>query len=765
MNAPQTPAQLTPDTAAASDHFRVVGQRPIRPDGADKVQGRANFGADLRLPGMLTGRVLRSPHAHARILSIDTRAASALAGVKAVVTAADFPELGNESVEAGEGAATLRDLSHNCMARGKVLYVGHAVAAVAATSPEIAAQALERIEVRYEVLPHVIDVEAAMAADAPLLHDDLYTKGETPKPTAPSNIAEKVVIGRGDVAAALASADVVVRGRYTTEPVHQGYLEPHACVASSGADGQHMLWVSTQGHFAVRAMCAKLLGIELADLKVIPAEIGGGFGGKTTVYLEPLAVALSRKSGRPVKMQMSREDVFRATGPGSATRITVKVGAKRDGTLIAMDALMEYEAGAFKGSPAGAGAMTIFTAYAAAHQRAVALDIVVNKPKVAAYRAPGAPQAAHATECLLNELAAELGIDPLELRFRNATRNGTPTVYGATLRDIGLQECLEAARAHPHWSAPLAAHQGRGVAVGFWFNHGAQSSASVHLVEGGKILLQEGTPDIGGSRASMALMAADTLGIPYTDIHPIVADTASVGYNDMTGGSRVTYATGYAVVEACRDLIASLRARAAAVWGVDPARVEWKDGTATDIEDSTHVLGLSALAALSGRMEGPLSGQGAVNLKSAAPSFSVNIADVEVDPDTGASKVLRFTAIQDAGRAIHPDFVEGQLQGGAVQGIGWALNEEYRFDAKGVLENPGFLDYRMPVASDLPMIDTVIVEVPWPDHPFGVRGVGETPICAPMAAVASALNAAAGTAIRDLPLSPPRVLSAILAKG
>ena len=745
-------------------HAPVVGTRPPRPDGADKVTGRARYGADLSLPGMVWGAVLRSPHAHARILGIDARAALAMPGVLAVLTAEDLPATFKADVAAGESHIDMQDMSRNVLAREKVLYHGHAVAAVAATSQRLAREALQAIRVDYEPLPAVLDIDAALHPDAPVLHAGMFTRGLAETPATPSNLASRLVMQKGDVEQGFAEAEVVLERTYTCASAHQGYIEPHACLASAGADGQIDLWCCTQGHFAVRSYTAAILGLDPASIRVTASEIGGGFGGKTTVYLEPLAVGLSRKCGRPVKMQMSREDVFRATGPGSATRITVKVGARRDGTLIAMDALMEYEAGAFKGSPAGAGAMTIFTSYAAPHQRAVALDVVVNKPKVAAYRAPGAPQAAHATECLLNELAAELGIDPLELRFRNATTNGTPTVYGATLRDIGLKECLEAARAHPHWHAPLAANQGRGLAVGFWFNHGAQSSASVHLVEGGKILLQEGNPDIGGSRASMALMAADTLGIAYEDIHPVVADTVSVGYNDMTGGSRVTYATGYAVVEACRDLIRELRARAATVWGVDVERVEWRHGRAIDRRDPAHILSLAELAGLGARMDGPLSGKGAVNLKSAAPSFSVNIADVEVDPETGGSRVTRFTAIQDAGRAIHPDFVEGQMQGGAVQGIGWALNEEYRFDAKGVMENPGFLDYRMPVASDLPMIDTVIVEVPWPDHPFGVRGVGETPICAPMAAVASALNAAAGTAIRDLPLSPPRVLAAILAK-
>jgi CO/xanthine dehydrogenase Mo-binding subunit len=749
---------------AATKPLAQVGSRPPRPDGADKVTGRARYGADLSLPGMVWGAVLRSPHAHARILRIDASPALSMPGVLAVVTAADLASTFDAAVAGGESYVDMHDISCNVLAADKVLYHGHAVAAVAAISQRAARAALAAIHVEYEALPAVFDLDAAMHADAPILHPMMRTRGLAEVPEKASNIASRMVMQKGDVDAGFAASEIVLERTYTCASAHQGYIEPHACVASVGADGQTDIWVCTQGHFAVRSYTAALLGMDPASIRVTASEIGGGFGGKTTVYLEPLAAALSRKCGRPVKMQMSREDVFRATGPGSATRITVKVGARRDGTLVAMDGLLEYEAGAFKGSPAGAGAMTIFSAYEVPNARATALDVVLNKPKVAAYRAPGAPQAAHATECLLNELAAELGIDPLELRMRNAADTGTTTVYGGVFRDIGLRECLEQARAHPHYSAPLGPNQGRGLAVGFWFNHGAQSSASAHLVEGGKVLIQEGNPDIGGSRASMALMAADTLGIPYVDVHPMVADTATVGYCDMTGGSRTTLATGYAVVEACRDLIEALKRRAATVWGVDANAVTWSGGCAWNTADASVRLSIAELAAMSGRTEGPLSGNGSVNLKSAAPSFAVNIADVEVDPETGGSRVLRFTAIQDAGRAIHPDFVEGQLQGGAVQGIGWALNEEYRFDASGVLENPGFLDYRMPVASDLPMIDTVLVEVPNPDHPFGVKGVGETPICAPLAAVATALNAAAGTMIRDLPLSPPRVLAAILAK-
>ncbi|MFM7275012.1 MAG: xanthine dehydrogenase family protein molybdopterin-binding subunit [Gammaproteobacteria bacterium] len=419
-----------------------VGTRPPRPDGADKVTGKARYGADLSLPGMVWGAVLRSPHAHARILGIDTRAALAMPGVLAVMTAEDLVADPGSEAAAGEGHVDLVDLSRNVLAREKVLYHGHAVAAVAATSQRLAREALAAIRVDYEPLEAVLDIDAAMREGAPLLHPGMFTAGLPETPAKPSNIASRMVMQLGDVDAGLAEADVTIERTYSCAASHQGYIEPHACVANVGADGGTELWCCTQGHFAVRSYVAALLGMEPASIRVTPSEIGGGFGGKTVVYLEPLAVGLSRKCGRPVKMQMSREEVFRATGPGAATRVRVRIGARRDGRITAMDALLEYEAGAFKGSPAGAGAMAIFGPYDVANLRAEAVDIVVNKPKVAAYRAPGAPQAHLAAECALNELAAGLGIDPIELRLRNAAREGTRTVYGALFGPIGLVECF-----------------------------------------------------------------------------------------------------------------------------------------------------------------------------------------------------------------------------------------------------------------------------------------------------------------------------------
>lgn len=735
--------------------FRWVGTRPVRPDGPDKVTGRAQYGADFSLPGMLWGSVLRSPHAHARVLSIDASEALALDGVYAVVTSDDIPD----PMESG-APSDVRDISRNVMARDKVLYNGHAVAAVAAHSAALAKAALERIRVEYEVLDPVLEIDQALAPGAPLLHEGLRTRGQ--EDPEPSNLAAEITLGHGDVEVGFAEADEIVEREFTTQGVHQGYIEPHACLAQASEDGKITLWVSSQGQFAMRSLTAGVLGIDLSRIRVIPAEIGGGFGGKTTIYLEPVAVALARKSGRPVKMVMSRDEVFRASGPVNGTRIKVKIGAKRDGQLTAADATLHYEAGGFPGSSVQAGAMTVFSSYALDHVRIKGYDVVVNKPKGAAYRAPGAPMAAFATESVLDELAQRLEIDPVDFRLHNAAKEGTRAAFGPRFRRIGLVETLEAVKTHPHYSAPLGPNQGRGIAVGFWFNAGLQSTAGVNLNEDGSICVVSGNPDIGGSRASLAIMAAEELGIDYESVDVLVADTGSVGYNDVTGGSRVTFATGLAVIESARDIIGQLRERAAATWDMDVEKVVWEEGKAHAPDSpETEPLTLAQLAAESSRTGGPISGRYSHSARGVGMGFGAHICDVEVDKETGRVEVVRYTAVQDAGRAIHPSYVEGQMQGGVAQGVGWALNEEYVFDGEGALENSSFLDYRIPVASDLPMIDTVIVEVPNEGHPYGVRGVGEVPIVPPLPAVANAVHAATGVRFTDLPLSPPRVLAGI----
>jgi len=750
--------------------FKVIGTRPIRHDGVDKVTGRAKYGADINLPGMLHGRVLRSPHAHARITSIDVSAALALPGVKAVITGADFPDIPPALVQVGENLINARNLSMNLMARDKVLYDGHAVAAVAAISPHIAEEAVKLIRVEYEPLPHVQNVLDAMKDDAPILHPDLRTGGVAEKSEKQTNVATQVRFARGDLAAGFAAADVIVEREFTTAMVHQGYIEPHNAVAQYNQDDHGTIWVSTQGSFAVRELCGHILKMNRGDIKVIPAEIGGGFGGKTTVYLEPLALLLSKKTGKPVKMVMTRNEVLRATGPTSGSHIRVKIGANKEGKITAAQVWMAYEAGAFPGSPIAVGCMTVLAPYDIANLQIDGFDVVLNKPKTAAYRAPGATNAAFATETVIDELVEKLGIDPLEFRRINGAKEGTAQPAGPQYRRIGHLETVEAIKNSLHYQSPLPKSEngklrGRGVASGFWINAGFQSTATVSINTDGTANVVTGSPDIGGTRASCAMIAAEVLGLTAEEVHPVVADTESIGHTDTTGGSRVTFATGYAVYEAAQDAVNLLKQRAATVWKVKPGDVVYQDGVLSCTANGHESMTLKELAARLPRAGGPVTGRSSINPRGVGPAFTTHVVDVEVDAETGKVDILRYTAAQDVGKAVHPSYVEGQIQGGVAQGVGWALNEEYYYDDNGVMRNTGFLDYRMPTCLDLPMIETILVEVPNPGHPVGVRGVGEVPIVPPPAAIANAIYRAVGVRMTELPMSPPKLCKAIAEKN
>ncbi|RAI61070.1 xanthine dehydrogenase family protein molybdopterin-binding subunit [Roseicella frigidaeris] len=736
-----------------------IGQRTIRPDGAEKVTGRAAYAADTTMPGMIWGKVLRSPHAHAVIRSIDTAKAEALPGVKAVVTRADIVDFPLDK-PVMLGIQDMRWMSRNVMAREKALFHGHPVAAVAATSESIAAEALRLIEVEYEVLPHVIEIDDALRPDAPILHDFLRFEGK------PSNIAGKLEHKLGNIEAGFAEADVVIERSFTTRPVHQGYIEPHACLVSVAADGKTTIWSSSQGQFMVRAMTALLTGLPQSDIRAIPAEIGGGFGGKTIIYLEPLATLLSKKSGRPVKMVMSREEVMRASGPTSGSKSTVKIGATRDGRLVAAQGTFWLQAGALPGSPIRGAAGCGFAPYTIPNVVATGFDVVSNRSKVAAYRAPGAPIGAYAVECVIDEVAEALGMDPLELRLKNAARQGTKAAHGPVYPRIGFMETIEAAQAHPHYNTPLGEApagrlRGRGVASGFWFNAGGESSAQVNITEDGNVVVTTGHPDIGGSRASIANITAELLGIDYKRVSVLIGDTATIGYSNLTGGSRVLFASAMVVTQSAEKVITSLKERAAKIWKIDPEAVAWENGEARPVSENAGrfpPLSLAELAARATETGGPIGAGVQLNTTGAEGGFATHLCDVEVDVDLGIVRVLRYTSFQDVGRAVHPSYVEGQMQGGAAQGIGWALNEEYIYDRQGRVENAGFLDYRMPVCSDLPMLDAVMIEVPNPKHPQGVRGVGEVPLVPPLAAVANAVHDALGKRFYALPMSPPRVL-------
>ncbi len=739
--------------------YKVIGTRPIRHDGVDKVTGRAQYGADVTLPGTLYAKVLRSPYAHARIVSIDTREAEALPGVRAVVTAKDLPQAEDKTQDLGEGAVNLRELSNNVLADDKVLYRGHAVAAVAATSAHVAEEAVKLIRVEYEPLPPVLDVRDAMREDAPLLHENQRTKSMAGVSDKPSNVAQHLHFQKGDVEQGFKEADVVVEREFTTKMVHQGYIEPHATSALWNQDGRLTIYTCTQGAFPVRAQVAELLRMPVSRIKVVPTEIGGGFGGKIPIYLEPVAALLSKKSGKPVKVAMSRTDVFEGTGPTSGSYMKVKVGAKKDGSVTAVQAMLAYEAGAFKGSPVGAGCMTMLAPYDVPNAVIDGYDVVVNKPKVAAYRAPGAPNAAFAIEQVMDEVAEKLDIDPLRFRLQNGSKEGTVQANGATFPRIGNLECVQAALASAHYNTPLEGpNRGRGVSSGFWFNVGLKSSVTASVNPDGTVSLTEGSTDIGGTRASIAMQLAETLGIAAEDVKPQVADTDSVGYNDVTGGSRTTFASGYAAYEAGQDIIRQLKERAAKIWEVEPDTVSYEGGVLKTSADASKRMTFKEIAAQVMRTGAPVVGRATVAPGGVGGAFSTQIADVEVDPETGKVTVLRYTVVQDAGTAVHPAYVEGQMQGAVAQGVGWALNEEYFYDESGRMANASYLDYRMPTALDLPMIETVIVEVPNPGHPYGVRGVGEVPIVPPLAAVANAVYRATGHRFTDLPMSPGRIL-------
>ncbi len=759
--------RVGPTVKHHNETYKVIGTRPIRHDGLEKVTGEARYGSDINLSGQLHGKVLRSPHAHARILSIDTSRAAALDGVRAVITSADLPDPGNKLTGGGEAPGLLvKYKSANMLARGKVHYHGHAVAAVAAVNPHIAAEAVKLIDVEYEVLDPVLEVWDAMKSDAPVIIDDLYTaKADGSTGDVPSNIAAEMLYEVGDVDAGFAEADLVVDREFTFGVVHQGYIETHNATAHWLKDGHLHVWCSSQGAFSIRQELADLHEHPITKIHVTPMEIGGGFGGKTTAYLEPLAAQLSRNTGHPVKMSMDRAEVLMATGPTPGGYVRVKLGVTKDGMITAGYANLAFDAGGYPGSVVGAGCRCVFAPYNMRNAKVEGFDVVVNKPKTHAYRAPGATHAAFASETVVDEICQELDIDPVDFRLMNSAKEGDWQLAQPPYARIGHIECVEAARDSNHWQTPLEAvpgkQRGRGFASGFWFNVGLTSSALARLNNDGSVTLLEGSTDIGGTRTSVAMQFAETLGIPVEDVNPIVADTDSVGQTDVTGGSRVTFATGLAAHNAANDMKDQIIEGLADLWDVAAESITRDDGSFSANGNSATVGEAAELLASEGVF--PI-GKSTVTPTREGGAFAVHIADVEVDTETGKVEILRFTAVQDAGIAIYPPYVEGQMQGGVVQGVGWALNEEYVYDDDGRLRNASLLDYRMPTTLDVPNIETIIVEVPNPGHPYGVRGVGEVPIVPPPAAVANAIFDATGVRMRDLPMSPPRMQAALAAR-
>ena len=741
---------MTTTEAAA---YKSVGTRPIRHDGYDKVTGRAAYGSDISLPGMLHAKILRSPHAHAVIKSVDTSRAEAAPGVHAVITSADLPEYENKPVTGPSGGPPQNHyhLSRKILARGKVLFRGHPIAAVAADSVHEAEEALDLIDVDYEVLPAVTTAEDAMAEGAPQLH-----------PAFKNNVASHSRLEIGDIDRGFEDADIIIEREFRTSTVHQGYIEPHSATAWWTPQDRITVWGSSQGHFQIRDMTADIVGVPFSSIKVVPMEIGGGFGGKTTIYLEPVAVALSKKAGLPVKVTMTRIEVMEASGPTSGSYMKVKMGVTNDGKMTAAHADLRFEAGAFPGSPVGAAAQCIFSPYDIANIVIDAYDVVDNKPKTTAYRAPGAPLGSFAAETIIDEFCEQLGMDVIDFRILNAAKEGTRRASGIINPIIGAIETAQAAKDHPHYAESVEGKwRGRGVASGFWINGAGPACATANLNYDGTVNLIIGSMDIGGTRPAAAQQFAEVLGIPVEDVNPQVGDTDTIGYTSMTGGSGAAFKTGWASYEAAQDVKRQMIDRAALLWDTSADEIELEDGVFRHKSDPELSVGFAELAGRAPETGGPVVGSANMDPSGAGSTFATHVVDIEVDPETGKIEILRYTAAQDTGTSIHPSYVEGQIQGGVVQGIGWALNEEYYMSDDGQMMNTSLLDYRMPTSLDLPMIDTVVVEVPNPNHPYGVRGVGEVPIVPPLAALSNAIYDATGIRMRELPMNPAAVAKAI----
>lgn len=758
------------DTTPQTDRpLQVVGKRLPRVDARERVTGEAIYPGDLKLSGMVHAKLKRSPHAHARIVRIDTSRAEALPGVLATVTAADFVDLPiGTTIPMGELGYDMWMVAQVNIARHKVHWVGQPVAAVAALDPHIADAALALIDVEYEPLPAVVDIAAAMAPDAPVLHDHVVTKGIEPRPRGPSNVCSRSAITRGDTVRALADAAATASASVKVDTAHQGYLEPQVMVAQVDANGFATLWASTQGQFTTELMVARMLGLPMSQLKVVPLEIGGGFGGKIAIHGEAIAVRLAQKCRRPVKLVFTREEMLQGgTGPAAGALIDITVGADREGRLVAIDGTYRMDAGGLPGLSPSLLMQASAALYQCPNLNLVGYDVVTNKPRTEAYRGPGGIQVYFAMEQAMDALCQRLDLDPLEFRKRNASVTGSLMPIGTPFPSIGLTTILDRVGEHACWREPLPPGKyprGRGLALGYWRGTSMTSAAHITMAGDGRPMVTMGAVDLSGTRTAMAQVVAEEFGLPLSDIHIHTGDSKSIGYSDPAAGSRVARTTTAALVEACADALGQLRTRAAEKLQCAPTDLDYMNGRFVARTAGGTAISLADLMQAT-LADGAIIGRGVSVKLPLGVEIGAHVCDVEVDTDTGLVTVLRYTAFQDVGLALNPTAVEGQIEGSVVQGLGWALMEGYDYGPDGRLHNASLLDYRMPTALDVPKIDCVIVETPVPGVPYGVRGVGEVPIVPPAAAVANAIARAIGVRVCHMPMTPERVLDALRRNG
>ena len=744
--------------------FRVIGQSIPRVDAQERVMGKAVFAADLTVRGTLHGKILRSPYAHARIKRIDASKALELPGVKAVVTGDDLPPLAEASATVGgETTMEARYLRQYFLAEDRVLFQGHPVAAVAAATPQIAEEALSLIEVEYEPLPVVADIMEAFKPDAYILHPELRTRSLAGLSTEPTNVTLHINSEKGDIEKGFQEADVVIEREYVVDMAHQGYIEPQACTVDIDSAGHLTIYNTTQGAFRLKGQTATLLNLPQSKVKVAPQEIGGGFGGKGYTVPELPAALLAMKTGQAVKIVLSRTEVFMATGPAPDSYAKVKIGAKRTGEITGLQAMYVLNAGSVPGSGLAVNNILVagYSSYQAQHFKFDGYEVVTNKPRTQAYRAPGMPNGGFTLESILDELAEALGMDPIDLRILNATEDGAPMTDGRPLPSTGFKQILQQVKAHPAWTTPLPPGRGRGVALGMRREGSGVSSAHITVNGDGTFNLVIGSVDLTGVRTSMAQIAAETLGVDVEDISASVGDTDSVGFTDGSWGSRTTYVTGAAVLRAAQNTLRQLKEQAAQRFQVEPSVIEYRDRAFHVRDYPGQQISLRDLCWASvGQGIGSIIGAGVASGLPPVTSTAIHVAEVEVDCDTGKVAIVKYTAFQDPGQAVNPVEVQGQMQGGAAQGAGWALWEGYHFQ-DGLLSNPTFLDYRMPTCLDLPMIDTVFVGAPAQEGDLGIRGVGEVGIIPPMPAIANAIYGAIGARMYEAPMTPQRVLAAL----
>lgn len=738
--------------------FKVLEQNNPRVDAWEKVTGRATYAGDVYLPGMLMCKVLPSSRSHARIVSIDTSRAEALPGVRAVITGEDFPE-----IRFGSGALKDRYI----LARDKVCYVGEPVAAVAAEDEITAQEAVGLIEVEYEDLEPVVDPLVSLRAGAPSVHPDLESYEGYGFTIEGGNICTLLDADRGDVDQAFAEADYVFEDTFRSQGINQGFLEPMACVASVEANGRLTVWASTQGPYQVRAQLASVLDMPLSNIKVIPMELGGGFGAKLRLAFEAYPALLAMKTGSPVKLINTREEVFTLNGPRHPVTNYLKTGVNKDGTIVAREGYTIFDVGAYLGAGPNSGIGHGLGAYDIPNFRLRSYAAYTNKVYVGSYRASGVADMTFAVESHMDIIAHKIGMDPLEFRLKNAIKEGDTAVNGSRVPGNGLAECLAAVK--DRLGLPKEMPEGRGVGIALceWRSGTGPSTASISVNEDGTVSLLTGSVDISGSDTSLASIAAEALGIGIDQVIVARRDTDLAPFTGPSGGSRIVYSQGKAVELAAEDTRNKLFALAADRLGVPADALACAEGRVYVQDNPPQGYSLGQLAGMSvTSRSGPIIGSASLSTLPYAPVFSAQAAEVEVDRDTGQVKLTRYVQCQDVGVAINPMAVEGQLEGGAVQGIGRALTEDMQFDPDtGAVRNPSFATYLMPLALDLPELETLLVRVPSEDGPFGARAVAEPPGFGPPAAIANAIYDAVGVRIRELPLSGERVLAALRGEG